>query len=175
MGTDMRLREWAIQFEKLRNKVRVVRARGLVPSSEEHSGYLSSMAKMKEEFDGIKSANGNNALNASEIARREVLLGNLNKEIQVMMASSRACVMNSNASNLGKRTDAGSGSVITNPITLSDRGLLQRQEAALRDQDEMIDEIGSGIGRLHKQALSVSSLSTLPRYARERSPHARAR
>ena len=157
----MRLREWATNFDQLRNMVRSVRARGMLPSAEEHNGYLSTLAKIKETFDSIKAANVANTINASEIARREVLLGNLTKEIQEIRASSRFNVMDSKASNLGNRADGGSGSVTVNPIALSDQGLIQRQEAALRDQDEMISEIGSGVGRLHKQALEMGLEASL--------------
>ena len=161
MGTEVNLREWASQFDQLRNKVRAVRMRGMVPSTEEHRGYQSALATVKEGFENIKANNTSHAVAASEIARREVLLGNLNKEIKEIMASSSVKVMDSNASNLGQRTDGGSGSVITNPIRLSDRGLVQRQEAAIREQDDMINEIGSGVGRLHKQALEMGRESNL--------------
>ena len=87
-------------------------------NTEEHK-TTGALATVKEGFENIKANNTFTLLRLK--LHEEVLLGNLNKEIKEIMASSSVKVMDSNASNLGQRTDGGSGSVITNLISLSDR------------------------------------------------------
>lgn len=44
---------------------------------------------------------------------------------------------------------------VYNPVTTSDRGLIQRQQDVMRLQDDMIAEIGVGVDRLHGQAVAI--------------------
>ena len=162
MNTETKLREWSLQFDQFRSKVRRFRVKGLALDKEEHIIYMSNLKKIQEAFESVKASNASSrAIPQSEVCRRDILISNLEKEIKEMMATSRAKVTDSSASNLGQRSEGGTGGVITNPITLSERGLIQRQQATMREQDEMIGEIGSGVGRLHQQALEMGRESNL--------------
>lgn len=56
--------------------------------------------------------------------------------------SSTSTTRNSNP-NFGQET--------TNPLTLSDRGLIQRQQEVIQQQDQMLSQIERGVDRLHSQ------------------------
>lgn len=62
-------------------------------------------------------------------------------------SSGGATARNSNP-NFGQET--------SNPLTLSDRGLVQRQQEVIQQQDQMLSQIERGVDRLHSQVSPCS-------------------
>jgi len=102
----------------------------------------------------------------SEIARRELLLENLNKIVINNKGSSSSSSSggigyigsNNNNGKLSPTTSSsygGGGSSsgdISNPLSMKDRSLTNE---IIRKQDEMVLEIGQGVERLHNKALVI--------------------
>ena len=82
----------------------------------------------------------------SEIARRQTLLENLNKQMMYVAAHV--------SSNSSSGSNAGSG-VALNPMQTTDKGLIQRQKDVMQLQDDMLVDIGHGVDRLHGQAKDI--------------------
>ena len=82
----------------------------------------------------------------SEIARRQTLLENLNKQMLYVAAPT--------TSNGGGGSNVGSG-VALNPMQTTDKGLVQRQKEVMKLQDDMLVDIGHGVDRLHNQAKDI--------------------
>ena len=78
----------------------------------------------------------------SEIARRQTLVENLNKQITYVAAP---------AAGSGN----GNSSVALNPMQTTDKGLIQRQQEVMKMQDDMLVDIGHGVDRLHNQAKDI--------------------
>lgn len=57
-------------------------------------------------------------------------------------------------SSLG--SSSGGGAETTNPLTMSDRGLVQRQQEVMAQQDAVLGQIEKGVDRLHSQVRSPS-------------------
>lgn len=79
----------------------------------------------------------------SEIARRQTLLENLNKQMMYVAAP-----VTSNSNNSGN-------GVALNPMQTTDKGLIQRQKDVMALQDDMLIDIGHGVDRLHNQAKDI--------------------
>lgn len=78
----------------------------------------------------------------SEIARRQTLLENLNKQMLYV------------AAHIGGSGNE-SGNVAMNPMQTTDKGLIQRQKDVMKLQDDMLVDIGHGVDRLHNQAKDI--------------------
>lgn len=92
----------------------------------------------------------------SENAKRKLLIDNLKKSIsllsQIAASSSSPPVSNNNS--------------ITNPLQItksnnndtptSDRVLIERQKDIIRIQDDMLEDINKGVGRVRNQALTIN-------------------
>ena len=52
-------------------------------------------------------------------------------------------------------SSSSSSSTAYNPVATSEKQLIQRQQDIMRIQDEMILDIGTGVGRLHEQAKAI--------------------
>lgn len=72
-------------------------------------------------------------------------------------ADSKALVVPFGVSTGGQSTapSSSSGPVI-NPLATSDRGLIQRQQEVMRQQDEVILDIERGVDRLHNTVMSLT-------------------
>mmetsp|Transcript_17266 Transcript_17266/g.28868 ORF Transcript_17266/g.28868 Transcript_17266/m.28868 type:complete len:208 (-) Transcript_17266:187-810(-) len=81
----------------------------------------------------------------SEIARRQTLLENLNKQMLYVAAPATG---GNNSSNVGS-------GVALNPMQTTDKGLIQRQKDVMKLQDDMLVDIGHGVDRLHNQAKDI--------------------
>ena len=162
MNTSAKFRQWASEYDDLRNQVKAFRSKGMTISNKEHQLYMASLSKIQRSFGEIRSSNTTtHAIPPSELARREILLNNLSKEInESILVSNKTRLDTLQRGSSSARVSNGESTVL-NPVSLSDRGLVQRQEQTIRDQDSIIQDIGSGVDRLHQQALEMGRESQI--------------
>lgn len=162
MTTDVKLRQWASDYDELRNQVRAFRSKGVTIGDKEHQMYVAGLNKIQRNFGEIRSSNTTtHAIPPSELARREILLNNLSKEINEMMILNSKTRIDAFQRNSNSTRVSNGETTVVNPVALSDRGLVQRQEQTMRDQDSIIKDIGSGVDRLHQQALEMGRESQI--------------
>lgn len=166
MNTDVKLRQWAAEYDELRNSVRTFRSKGMTIGEKDHKTYVTNLNKIQRGFGEIRSSNStSHAIPPSEMARREILLNNLSKEINEMMlvnSKTRLDAFKRGSGTTGNpNSNSNSETSVLNPVALSDRGLVQRQQQTMRDQDSVIQEIGTGVDRLHQQAMEMGRESQI--------------
>lgn len=166
MNTDAKLRQWAGEYDELRNSVRTFRSKGMTIGEKEYKNYMTNLSKIQRSFGEIRSSNStSHAIPPSEMARREILLNNLSKEINEMMILNSKTRLDAFQRGGGGGAKTGgntkSETSVLNPVALSDRGLVQRQQQTIRDQDSVIQDIGSGVDRLHQQAMEMGRESQI--------------
>jgi hypothetical protein len=150
---------WASEFDARRRDFDAGRAKGLIMDEEMQKEVVDDLARLRREFRKVRE--GGVGLAPSDLARREVLLTNLEEAV------SRAAVFNSQRGGLrgkqagyGQETDAvneASNSEAINPMQISGSGLRQQNERTIALQDGIIDEIEQGVGRLYNQAVNISA------------------
>lgn len=65
-------------------------------------------------------------------------------------------VPSSAASSMGTSSVTSSANTtVINPLTTTDRGLVQRQKEVMKMQDDMILDIEKGVDRIHQTALEI--------------------
>jgi hypothetical protein len=161
MNTDNKLRLWAGDYDQLRNSVRAFRAKGLTVGEKEHRGYRDKLSHIQRSFGEIRSNNAStHSIPPSEMARREILLNNLTKEVNEMMVVTSKSRMDGGG-GVGGSGGNNSELAVLNPVMMSDRGLVQRQEQTMKDQDEIIKEIGYGVERMNQQAMEMGRESQI--------------
>lgn len=85
---------------------------------------------------------------ASEVARRQALIESLSKQLVLL-------------ENVGKSsssfsvTTSSHETAAMNPMQMNDASLLQRQRDVMSMQDSMVTDIGRGVDRLHRQAVTI--------------------
>ena len=167
-----------VDFDRLRASLNGIRSRGLILTQEQHIHYTGECTKLRYRLKQVQS-NNVESIPASELARREVLITNLDGAIR------DACVdkflhklPNSNAGTSSSSSSSVSGGVsgasgggggggtcandtvgndINNPMAmeLSGSGLMMYSQARINEQDLIIAEIGTGVQRMHQQAIDI--------------------
>ena len=106
--------------------------RELNSNLSELSGQLKVMSGSPMEYE----------VSPSEIVRRQALIEALAKQLGALEM-------------IGKSNTSGGGMSTMNPLQLNDSGLLQRQKDVIQMQDEMVGDLGRGVDRLHRQAVTI--------------------
>ncbi len=142
---EMSSRDWTQQYEALKRKIQHQRISGVSFTPDDIRLLHKQMSILEAQ---LKTMSGNALeyeLVASEIARRETLLANVKALIGNLYVSGG---QNSGAGSLsGKQTSP----YTSNPV----QSQAQRQADMMKLQDDMLNEIGTGVGRLHGKALII--------------------
>lgn len=142
---EMSSRDWTQQFESLKKRIQNQRISGVAFTEEDIRLIHKQIGILDSQ---LKSMSGNALsyeLAPSEIARRDILLSNMKTLTGNLFVKGG---QNSGSSNISGKP--------TSPYT-SATGQTQVQTKAdiMRLQDDMINEIGTGVGRLHGKALII--------------------
>lgn len=141
----MSSRDWTQQYEALKRKIQHQRISGVSFTADDIRLLHKQMSILEAQ---LKTMSGNALeyeLVASEIARRETLVANVKSLINNLYVSGG---QNSGAGGLsGKQTSP----YTSNPV----QSQAQRQADMMKLQDDMLNEIGTGVGRLHGKALII--------------------
>lgn len=181
MSTSLSQQEWSSQYAILKRAIAQKRQSGVsYPQSEigelsDRAEYLAkvlnTMAVSPMEFE----------ISQSEIARRQVVMDNLRKQIPMIAVTGRK-LFGGGASNSNSAASSARNSLASEPrnsqsggnsnrnsditmspmmssssdsSTLTNKGLVQRHKETIQLQDEMIEDISRGVDVLHSQALEI--------------------
>ena len=177
------LKAIGIEFESLRTSLNRKRSQGLIFTQEQHIHYASECTKLRHRLKQIVSNNVED-IPGSELARREVLLTNLDSAIRdacvdkflhhktssypntgspsiSISSSSSSSVSNmrpdASFNAAASATSTNVGNDVNNPMAmeLSGSGLMMYNQAQINEQDRIIAEIGNGVQRMHQQAIDI--------------------
>jgi hypothetical protein len=83
----------------------------------------------------------------SEVARRQALIESLSKQLGTLE--------NTGKSSSTFSVTSSNDNTAMNPMQMNDASLLQRQRDVIAQQDAMVSDIGKGVDRLHRQAVTI--------------------
>jgi len=136
------LAKWGSEYEALKSTFNRIRVKGIYLTDEEQRRFLSECTGIAMSLKQISTSS--TGIPASEFARREVLISNLEGQIR----KSRTTTFRP------ENADTNANATF-NPMELSGHGLVQHQKSTISMQDQMIEQIGSGVQRLHHQAQDI--------------------
>jgi hypothetical protein len=148
------LKSWGISFSTLKDSFNSIKVKGLLLTQEEQSSFTSGATSLRSKLKQLSNTNQGNIPN-SEIARREVLIINLENAIRDSNINKYA--LRNAGPGQGNMHEHVANSEAINPLGLSGGGLLQVSKSKVEQQDKVILEIGSGVERIHQQALQIGN------------------
>ncbi len=137
------LTKWSVDYETLKNEITRVRVKGANLTEEQYQHLLKECADLQM---SLKRLNSTNCIPSSELARREVLMSNLEGIVRKSRTPAKTLTADSSTFN---------------PMELSSHGLILQKQETIQMQDRMIEEIGSGVMRLQQQAIDIGEESKL--------------
>ena len=164
---DEELKGLAKDFDTLRVQFNTVRSKGLLLSKEQQKQFIAEVSDHRQRLKQIQATNAHGRIATSELARREVLIVNLenairNASLNVYSASSRSIESTKKAAydSIESGGYAEIGTEVVNPMELSGNGLMMYSQAKIDEQDQIIAEIGSGVERIHQKATHIGDEAT---------------
>lgn len=142
---EMSSRNWSQQFESLKKRIQNQRISGVAFTEDDVRQIHKQIGVLESQ---LKSMSGNTMqyeIAPSEVARREILLTNLKTLTGNLFVKGG---QNSGNSNIGGRPTSPYGSS-------TGQSQVQTKADIMKLQDDMISEIGTGVGRLHGKALII--------------------
>ena len=137
IGLGMADRDWLRIYEVTKRQIISKRQAGHGIDSSETRSLNETLSRLDAQLKDMMASPMEYEIPASELARRQSLIENLQKQMAIVPTG----VGGGNGSNA-----AG----VMNPMAHSDRGLMQRQQDVIRLQDDMISDIGQGnLSSLH--------------------------
>lgn len=178
--------EWLSEYSSLKQTLLTKRKAGLPISHDEVVYFNSTASSLDSKLKMLSAAQRSNGLVGSEIARRQVLVDNFKKLVTSLKGQSAPAAAvgpgTSSSSGLPVRqvstdsdvvdddqqydgsmsfTGAGGRKSGYSPISTSEQGLSMRLMEMAGLQDDMLNDIGTGVGRLHAQAQDMHSESLM--------------
>ena len=149
--------QWSGQYESVKRALLLRRSTGVPLSREETQGHSMSLDRLQEQLRLLSAAPqpGEHGLPASELARREVLVDNLRTLILKGQLPSSSSGRSSFGGGAAAAAAAGGPSVVYNPAEVSNKGLSVQREQVLKEQDDILSQIGAGVDRLFMQAVAI--------------------
>jgi len=126
--------------------------------------FKAKLEVLEKLFQQIQRSNDSlmKEVKASELSRREVLLKNFSQEVTIILRdrhvgkNQQADYVESNDTgvmNTAYKTKQSQNHHLT------EQGLVLQNQQTLREQDNMITEIGFGVEKLHRQAIEIGDES----------------
>mmetsp|Transcript_35624 Transcript_35624/g.33781 ORF Transcript_35624/g.33781 Transcript_35624/m.33781 type:complete len:219 (+) Transcript_35624:224-880(+) len=153
-------REWSLQFETAKRQIQSKRSYGDLKLNEIDE-FLIIMKKLEFSLKSMGSSPMENEISLSEVARREVILRNLTQVLNICKNSRYEFTPNVNSISTAGTGKGGSSSGVSTSVTMTDNGLKLRQVEVVSLQDSMILDLGTGIDKLYRQAVSIGDESKL--------------
>ena len=174
---------WLLNYTVLKGVILSHRSKGEKVAEQEVKALKDQHGDLQRHLQRHAGSPMQYELSSGEIARRQVIIGNLQKQLLLLSAigknqsssppqSSRPSLGSSPPSNrpsisqhLPPEMNSSFKSVsevAMNPLSqTSERGLVQRQQEVIKMQDDMLKDIEKGVGRLHDQALTIGEEAKL--------------
>ena len=176
--------DWLAEYGSLKQAILSKRKAGLLFSHDEIIFFNSAASSLESKLKILSTAQRSNGLVVSEIARRQVLVDNIKKLVltlkgQSLSESSNSSsisshpytedVINANsasikASVLSEASGAvGSGAQSTgySAVNTSEKGLAMRLMDMAGLHNELLQDIDSGVVRLHAQAVDMQTETSM--------------
>uniref|UniRef100_A0A7S0XG28 t-SNARE coiled-coil homology domain-containing protein n=1 Tax=Chromulina nebulosa TaxID=96789 RepID=A0A7S0XG28_9STRA len=155
---------WINNYEKLKLQIQNKRQNGVATSNSDIKELNNSLDVLVKSLNKMQSSPMEYEISSSEIARRQLILDNLRKQITMIPLNTKTEPLRSSFGiESNQVTPTNNNSAISNPINpvasspLTSKGLVLRQKEVIAQQDLMINEIGLGVDRLHNQAIEIGS------------------
>lgn len=161
-------KEWSMNYEATKSLIIALRSKGVPITPLEIQQCTEQLNKLKYQLRPMIASPLEYGMVASEAARREVLLENLStlllsgavsnsRSHQSQQQQQQQSQRPHSQHSQGDAAAALSGPrAVYNPVGLSNTGLAQQQSETMRSQDALLDEIGSGVDRLFRQAQLIN-------------------
>lgn len=145
---DASARDWSQQYESLKKRIQYQRIKGIAFTNEDIGGIEKQINLLDSQLKTMANNAIRYELSSSEIARRELLIENMKKTISSFNGN------NKNNSSSSTQYNSVSSNSIANPLRVpsNDRNVIQEK---MKNQDEMVLEIGLGVDRLRNKALVI--------------------
>jgi len=180
--------EWLSEYSSLKQTLLTKRKAGLPISHDEVVYFNSTASSLDSKLKMLSAAQRSNGLVGSEIARRQVLVDNFKKLVTSLKGQSAPAAAvgpgTSSSSGLPVRQVSTDSDVVDddqqfdgsmsftgvggrnsktgyNPVSTSEKGLSMRLMEMAGLQDDILNDIGTGVGRLHAQAQDMHSESLM--------------
>jgi len=164
--------EWLLEYTSLKANLLQKRSKGLPCSSDDLYFFNSTIGSLNAKLKILASALQSHGLCHSEIARRQVLVENLKTQISNLHNSINSDKTlakniddipppddghvfggkNGSSSRSMSGVSGGSHATMYNPIATSEQGLSMRIMEMTGTQDNILNDIGYGVDRLHSMA-----------------------
>jgi len=178
---------WSAEYARIKQDIVRQRSQGtLTPESQlrEHADALRKLGESLKLLrkDVQNNSGGHGVLTHSEISRRETIMENLRKQLPLMSTANillQTSAPSSGGDGCGKDASKAPTDIemqdVANPLgpssgstrgasaaaSLTGRGLMQRQQEVIKQQDADIDVIAKGVGRLHDHAQAIGAEAQL--------------
>jgi len=184
MSSELNASSWIRDYETTKAGVLNKRTLGTLISPEELRQFQAMVLSLERGLQTMQASPMAYEITISEISRRQVITENLKKMLPLLTVSGSPLVAGrqaaaaaggggsavtdhipaAGAGGVSRASEGGRSSMgILNPLqninAVSDRGLAQRQEQVIKQQDAMIDDIERGVDRLHQRALEIGEES----------------
>ena len=153
MAMELSSRDWSQQYESLKKRIQNQRISGAIFTSDEIRQIEKQIGTLEVQLKSMSGKALQYELAASEIARRETLLENMKTMTSNLFGKS------SGGSGLGGSNQTGKDKSPYSSSGGASQSQLQHQAAVMKMQDEMVLEIGAGVGRLHGKAQTIGEES----------------
>jgi len=145
--------QWSSQYDGLKRALISRRSTGIPLTRDEIQGHSLGLDRLHAQLRTMTGAPEEHGLAASEIARREVLLDNLRA---IMLKGSPPAPTSAASSFSSVQPNS-----VYNPSDISTKGLSVQREMALKEQDAIISQIGTGVDRLFMQAVTIGEEASI--------------
>ncbi len=145
------------EFDRLRASFNAIRSKGLILTKDQQKEFVSESSALRQRLKQIQSKNSDGRIPPSELARREVLIVNLENSIRESSISNYSNPLSASTNN-GQIVTRGYVDIapeVVNPMELSGNGLMMYSQAKINEQDQIIADIGYGVEKMHQQAKDI--------------------
>jgi len=169
---------WLREYDAVKGSILSKRSQGLLVKVEEVRQLQGLVSGLERGLQTMQASPMAYEITISELSRRQVVTENLKKMLPLLTVSGSALVAGKQqqqaagggvdpipapgtagaARNSESSSRPSLSALVMNPIQLgsvSDRGLVQRQEDVIKQQDAIIADIELGVERLHQRALDI--------------------
>ena len=157
--------KWSADYDTVKSSFYSIRAKGLPLTLEQQQKFMGEFSGLRIFLKRLNMELGVGSIPSSDIARREVLIANLEDAAKRAYVPTKPPNSANNMGSIGSNGNGGAASMddnnVFNPMELSGHGLLLYNKATMKAQDEIIEEIGTGVQRLHQHAITIGEESKL--------------
>lgn len=150
---DISARDWSQQYDSLKKRIQHQRIKGIQFTNDDLRGIEKQLNLLESQLKIMSNNTIQYELTSSELARRELIVENLKK------TTSSIGINRNTPTSSTPYSSGANNSVTNNPLRTqpsNDRNIMQEK---IKNQDDMVLEIGLGVDRLRNKALVIGEES----------------